>query len=222
MSRLFQIKVKYLADRVVSLVLLVFLIPVFLIIALGIKLDDGGPVFFKQRRPGLDARPFTIWKFRTMVPDADRFLDTQGRVSINRVTRVGRILRLLSLDELPQLINIAKGEMSFVGPRPGLLEHVPRYTKQQRKRFVMKPGITGLAQVNGRNTLSWSQRINYDLQYIENYSLWLDLKVLFRTVKVVLLREGIVIDRNPEQVDDLRKSVDTSVNAKEAEGKGMK
>lgn len=140
-----------------------------------------------------------------MVPNADSLLNADRRVEMNRVTKVGKLLRLLSADELPQIINILIGEMSFIGPRPALWEHMSRYTEEQKKRFLMKPGITGLAQVNGRNLLKWSKRIEYDLQYIEHYSLWLDLKILFRTVKVVLLREGIVLDRNPEQVDDLRK-----------------
>ena len=114
------------------------------------------------------------------------------------------MLRYLSLDELPQLINIIRGEMSFVGPRPGLLEHFHRYTQEQKKRVLMKPGVTGLAQIHGRNTLKWSKRIEYDLNYIENYSLWLDIKILLKTIKTTLCREGVVLDRNPEQVDDLQ------------------
>ena len=184
-----------------------FIVPIFSIIALLIRIGDGGPIFFKQERVGLRKETFTIWKFRTMIPDADKFLDDQGRVdNINRVTRVGRILRSLSLDELPQLINIVRGEMSFVGPRPVLPQHLTRYTVRQKGRFAMKPGVTGLAQVNGRNTLRWSQRIEYDLQYIRDYSLWLDIKILVKTVKVALLREGVVLDRNPDQVDDLGNS----------------
>ncbi len=139
-----------------------------------------------------------------MFVNADQYLDTQGRVGQkNRITRVGAFLRFTSLDELPQLINIVKGEMSFIGPRAALPQHYDRYTTQQKKRLCMKPGVTGLAQVNGRNTLPWSKRIEYDNWYVENYSLKLDLKILLKTVKVVLLREGIVLDRNPEQVDDL-------------------
>ena len=167
-------------------------------------MDDRGQIFFKHPRPGLNGDEFIIWKFRTMIPDADALLTNGWHVrNVNRLTRVGRILRLWSLDELPQLFNIIRGEMSFIGPRPGLCEHVDRYTEDQKKRFLMKPGITGLAQVNGRNTLKWSKRIEYDIEYIKNFSLLLDLKILVRTVKVILLREGIALDRNPEEVDDL-------------------
>lgn len=196
---------KYLLDRIFASVLTIFLLPIFALIAVAIKIEDQGPVFFRQKRPGLFGRPFFIWKFRSMVPNADSLLNVDRRVEVNRVTKVGKLLRLLSADELPQIINILMGEMSFIGPRPALWEHMSRYTEEQKKRFLMKPGITGLAQVNGRNLLKWSKRIEYDLQYIEHYSLWLDLQILLRTVKVVLLREGIVLDRNPEQVDDLRK-----------------
>ncbi len=204
--RKLQISIKYCLDRVFGALLSLAFAMLFLPISLAIKIEDGGPVFFRQKRPGLHGRPFYIWKFRTMVPNADALLEGQ-RVNpdINRVTKAGKVLRYMSLDELPQIINIVSGEMSFIGPRPALWEHMSRYTEEQKKRFLMKPGITGLAQVNGRNLLKWSKRIEYDLQYIEHYSLWLDLKILFRTVKVVLLREGIVLDRNPEQVDDLRK-----------------
>jgi lipopolysaccharide/colanic/teichoic acid biosynthesis glycosyltransferase len=173
-------------------------------VALAIRLEDGGPVFFRQARVGLDEGCFRIWKFRTMVPDADRLLDEHGGVgNADRITRVGRLLRLFSLDELPQLINIARGEMSLVGPRPAIPESAARYTAEQKRRFRARPGITGLAQVRGRNTLKWSKRIEYDNEYIDDYSIWLDLWILLRTVKVVLLREGIVLDRNPEAVDDL-------------------
>lgn len=204
-TKLIQRNIKYLLDRIFALVLSIFLLPIFAFIAVAIKIEDQGPVFFRQKRPGLYGRPFFIWKFRSMVPNADSLLNADRRVEMNRVTKVGKLLRLLSADELPQIINILIGEMSFIGPRPALWEHMSRYTEEQKKRFLMKPGITGLAQVNGRNLLKWSKRIEYDLQYIEHYSLWLDLNILFRTIKVVLLREGIVLDRNPEQVDDLRK-----------------
>jgi lipopolysaccharide/colanic/teichoic acid biosynthesis glycosyltransferase len=116
---------------------------------------------------------------------------------------VGPLLRNLSLDELPQLINILKGEMSIIGPRPTLPEHLDRYTDEQKRRLDMRPGVTGLAQVNGRNMLKWSARIEYDVQYIDTFSLWNDFKILLKTAKVVVLRQGIAKDRNPEQVDDL-------------------
>jgi lipopolysaccharide/colanic/teichoic acid biosynthesis glycosyltransferase len=198
-----QVRVKYIIDRVGASVLLLLLSPLFILIALLIKLESRGPVFFLQQRPGLNVELFHIWKFRSMVENADQLLGQNGQATGDRITRLGKLLRALSLDELPQLINIVKGEMSFVGPRPALPGHLDRYTVEQKGRFAMKPGVTGLAQVNGRNTLKWSRRISYDLEYIKNYSLLLDVKILFKTVKVVLLREGIVLDRNPGQVDDL-------------------
>jgi len=202
----FQISIKYCLDRVLGALLFLVFAIFFLPISIAIKIEDGGPVFFRQKRPGLYGKPFYIWKFRTMIPDADALLEGQRvNPNINRVTKTGKVLRYMSLDELPQIINIVSGEMSLIGPRPPLWEHVSRYTEEQKKRFLMKPGMTGLAQVNGRNLLKWSKRIEYDLQYIENYSLWLDLKILFKTIKVVLFREGIVLDRNPDQVDDLSK-----------------
>lgn len=203
-SRSTQVWIKRLADRVGGVILILAMAPLLGLIAIAVKLEDGGPAFFCQPRVGLDRNIFRIWKFRTMVVEADRFLDAGGRVGkVDRITRVGRVLRRLSLDELPQALNIAKGEMSFIGPRPVLADHLPRYTEAQKQRFAMKPGVTGLAQVNGRNTLPWSQRLEYDVQYITNYSLWLDCKILLRTVKTVLLREGVVLDRNPEEIDDL-------------------
>jgi lipopolysaccharide/colanic/teichoic acid biosynthesis glycosyltransferase len=199
-----QVRIKYLLDRVASLVLLALLSPLFAAIALAIKLCDRGPVFFRQQRPGLNGELFSVWKFRTMIPDADKHLTASGRVTVsNRVTPVGRWLRAMSLDELPQLINIARGEMSFIGPRPLSMEHLPKLTAAQRERFAMRPGVTGLAQVNGRNTLKWSKRIEFDIQYIRSYSLWLDLKIICKTVRVVLTGDGIVLDRNPDDVDDL-------------------
>lgn len=198
-----QLTIKHVLDRVVAGFLLIALAPVFFLIALMIKLEDGGRVFFRQRRPGLAGEAFEVWKFRTMVEDADRFLDKRGRATQERGTRIGRTLRRFSLDELPQLINIAWGEMSFVGPRPALMEHLPRYTDEQLERFRMKPGVTGLAQIHGRNSLPWSQRIRYDNEYIDNYSLTLDLKIAARTVPMVLGRRDISLDRNPDDVDDL-------------------
>lgn len=199
-----QVQIKYLLDRLAGVLLLVGLAPVMLLLAVAVKLDSSGPIFFRQPRVGLDRRLFTVWKFRTMIVDADRLLDARGRTgSETRITRVGRVLRSLSLDELPQILNIVRGQMSFIGPRPVLTDHLARYSHAQMQRFAMKPGVTGLAQVNGRNTLPWTRRIAYDIEYITNYSLLLDARILLRTVRTVVLREGIVLDRNPEEVDDL-------------------
>jgi lipopolysaccharide/colanic/teichoic acid biosynthesis glycosyltransferase len=198
-----QLLAKYMFDKLIAATMLLALSPFFLFIAIAIKLDDRGPVFFRQERLGVDGSLFRIWKFRTLIVDADRLLEPDGSVKVDRSTRVGRVLRFLSLDELPQLLNILNGDMSIVGPRPALPEHLQRYTCAQRGRLAMRPGVTGLAQINGRNTLKWSRRIEYDLEYIRTFSLLQDLMILIKTVKVVLLREGVAADRNPEQVDDL-------------------
>ena len=210
-SRRWQLAVKHAGDRVAAGVLLLLLSPAFAVIGLLVWLEDGRPIFFRQDRVGRHGRRFRIWKFRTMVVEADRLLDKGGRVVGDaRITRTGRFLRLTSLDELPQLINILRGEMSFIGPRPGLREHYDRYTSAQKRRYDMRPGVTGLAQVNGRNTLSWSRRIAYDLEYIRKFSLWGDAKILAKTITVVATGKNLVLDRNPELVDDLPPSRDTT------------
>ncbi len=199
-----QYSVKYAFDRIVALWLLTLVSPLLLVIAAAIKWADGGPVFFRQERHGIGGKLFSIYKFRSMIVDADRYLDDQGQVTVaNRVTPVGRLIRATSLDELPQLINIARGEMSLVGPRPLAPHHYPKLNSTQRKRFAVRPGLTGLAQVNGRNQLRWSERLAYDVEYVDNYSFALDAKILLKTVRVVVLREGVVLDRNPEFADDL-------------------
>jgi len=202
-KRTFQISVKYAVDRFIGIVAVILLAPLFALIALAVKLEDWGPAMFVQERPGLDGVPFPTFKFRSMFVNADEMVDAQGRPTGNRITRVGRFLRFTSLDELPQLLNVARGEMCIVGPRPPMMIHLRRYDQRQMERFRMKPGITGLAQVSGRNQLKWSKRIAYDNEYIDSYSLWNDVVILVKTVRVVLFREGIVVDRNPGQVDDL-------------------
>lgn len=198
-----RIALKYAMDRMVATVAVTALSPAFVAIAATIRMEDGGPAFFVQERPGLDGVPFGCLKFRTMIVDADRFVDDEGKPTRTRVTRVGKILRWTSLDELPQLLNIAKGEMSIIGPRPPLMIHLRRYNQRQMQRFRMKPGLTGLSQVNGRNRLKWTRRIELDNSYIDHFSLRQDLEILMKTVRVVLLREGVVEDRNPGEVDDL-------------------
>jgi len=209
-SRRWQLAVKHAGDRVAAGVLLLLLSPAFAVIGLLVWLEDGRPIFFRQDRVGRYGRRFLIWKFRTMVVEADRLLDKEGRVhGDGRITRAGRFLRLTSLDELPQLINVIRGEMSFIGPRPGLKEHYDRYTAAQKRRYDMRPGVTGLAQVNGRNTLPWSRRIAYDLEYIDQFSLWQDVKILAKTIAIVATGKNLVLDRNPELVDDLPPSRDS-------------
>jgi lipopolysaccharide/colanic/teichoic acid biosynthesis glycosyltransferase len=199
-----QRRIKYALDRVLAAVMLILCCPAIAVIAVGIKLQDHGPIFFRQKRLGLHGRHFNILKFRTMIVDADRFVDSQGSVAgIDRITPWGRILRQFSLDELPQLVNILCGQMSTVGPRPMLPERLAQLNREQRRRLLVKPGLTGLAQVNGRNTLKWSKRVQLDVEYVDRLSLWLDFKIVARTVAIVMSREGIVLDRNPEDVDDL-------------------
>ena len=195
--------IKLLGDKLVAFLTLVTLVPVFLLIALLIKLDDRGPVFFRQARLGKNAEAFKIWKFRTMLVDADQYLDSSGVATQVRVTRVGRVLRQYSLDELPQLINVLVGDMSIVGPRPVLTSHFARYTDAQRGRFAMKPGITGLAQVRGRNSLKWSKRIELDLLYIQDFSIWSDVRIILETAALLLGSKVESLDRNPGDVDDL-------------------
>jgi exopolysaccharide biosynthesis polyprenyl glycosylphosphotransferase len=174
--------VKRALDLLVASVVLLLASPFLLLAALAIKLDDRGPVFYRQRRVGQDGAGFDLLKLRTMIVGAEG----QGAGwAVNegdpRITRAGRLLRRLSLDELPQLWNVLKGEMSIVGPRPTLAYQVERYTPRQRKRLAVKPGITGWAQVSGRARIPWDERIELDVWYVENRSLWLDLRILART-----------------------------------------
>ncbi len=183
---------KVILDKVFSIILLIILFPLFLIIGIIIKLDSKGPVFFVQERVGKDGKIFRAYKLRTMVDNAEKMgLGYEIAKDDNRITRVGKYLRW-GIDELPQLINVFKGEMSMVGPRPTLVEQVERYSKEHKRRLEMKPGITGWALVNGRNILSWPERIKLDIWYIEHWSLWLDLNILFKTIWVVIFtREGV-------------------------------
>jgi lipopolysaccharide/colanic/teichoic acid biosynthesis glycosyltransferase len=181
--------VKRAIDLGVALVALLVLAPLMGVVALAIRVTMGTPVFFRQRRPGLDGAPFTLIKFRTMRtalgPDGAVLPDAQ------RLTPLGRFLRATSLDELPQLWNVLKGELSLVGPRPLLIDYLPLYTPQQARRHEVRPGITGWAQVNGRNALSWEQKFAHDVWYIDHWSLGLDLKILGLTALKVLRREGV-------------------------------
>jgi sugar transferase EpsL len=180
---------KRMLDITGALTALLLLSPVMVVVALIIWLTMGRPILFRQLRPGLYERPFTLIKFRTMVEAPFSTVDPSTDAA--RLTRVGILLRRLSLDELPQLWNVLKGEMSLVGPRPLLMEYLSRYTAEQAKRHLMKPGITGLAQVNGRNAIAWEQKFQWDVLYVEQWSLWLDLKILLSTVAKVFRREGI-------------------------------
>ncbi len=167
---------------------LILLSPLLLIIALVIRVTMGSPVFFRQVRPGYKTRPFTVIKFRTMMGDGSQADPSSDGV---RLTRVGTFLRRLSLDELPQLWNVLTGPMSLVGPRPLLTEYLQFYTLEQARRHDVKPGITGWAQVNGRNDVSWERKFSLDVWYVDHWSLWLDLRILVLTFWKVLTREGI-------------------------------
>lgn len=183
---------KRLIDFLASLVVLILFSPLILVTALLILTASGPPVLFRQERPGLDEKPFTLFKFRTM----REVFDNSGQLLPDgeRLTGIGKFLRKLSLDELPQMINVLKGEMSLVGPRPLLMRYLPLYNEEQRKRHRVKPGITGWAQVNGRNALTWEEKFQLDIWYVENQSLGLDLKILLMTVLKLFKREGISAD----------------------------
>jgi lipopolysaccharide/colanic/teichoic acid biosynthesis glycosyltransferase len=196
-----QLAVKHGLDRCLAAVLVVVLAPLLGLIAALVKWDDGGDVFFTQLRAGRHAHPFRIVKFRTMIPDADSYLDAEGRPLRERVTRVGRFLRRWSLDELPQLVNVLTGRMSLIGPRPVPCEYAERMTERQRGRFALRPGITGLAQVRGRHQAAWSQRIEWDLEYIDAFSLLLDAKILALTVTTVLDPRTLTERGDPRKVD---------------------
>lgn len=168
---------------------LVILSPVFIILAIVILSQMGGPVFFRQVRPGRDGKPFQMIKFRTMRDAADAGGDPLP--DSERLTRLGRFLRSSSLDELPELWNVLKGDMSLVGPRPLLMEYLPLYSPEQARRHEVRPGVTGWAQVNGRNAISWDEKFSLDIWYVNNGNLWLDLKIIWLTIRKVLQREGI-------------------------------
>lgn len=180
---------KHLFDFTITLFALLLSWPFGLLLMVMVRLKLGSPVFFCQQRPGLQGRPFMMIKFRTMT-DAR---DTNGELLPDavRLTPFGRFLRNSSLDELPELINVLKGEMSLVGPRPLLLEYLPLYSAEQARRHEVKPGITGWAQVNGRNAISWEEKFKLDVWYVDNQTLWLDLKILWMTFSKVFKREGI-------------------------------
>ncbi|MFS6938703.1 sugar transferase [Neisseria animaloris] len=180
---------KRLLDIIASALGLIVLSPVFLVLIYLIRKNLGSPVFFTQTRPGMNGKPFKMVKFRSMRDATDS--DGHPLPDSERLTPFGRKLRSTSLDELPELWNVLKGEMSLVGPRPLLMEYLPLYNAFQYRRHEMRPGITGWAQVNGRNAISWNEKFQLDVWYIDNHSFWLDLKILLLTVKKVFVREGI-------------------------------
>ena len=181
--------VKRCLDFLLSLAALIILSPVLLLVAILVRCKLGSPILFKQKRPGLHEKIFCMYKFRTMT-DAK---DADGNLLPDevRLTKFGKLLRSTSLDELPELFNILKGDMAIVGPRPLLVQYLPRYNERQRRRHDVRPGFTGLAQVNGRNSINWQEKFEWDVKYVENVSFLMDLRIIAKTVKVVLKRDGI-------------------------------
>ena len=192
---MYRLFIKRLFDIALSGVALVVLSPVLLMLAILVRMKLGSPVIFTQKRPGMiDSKTgkekiFTLYKFRTMTDERDE----EGNLlpAKDRLTRFGKKLRSTSLDELPELYNILKGDMSIVGPRPLLVKYLPLYSERQRMRHIVRPGLTGYAQANGRNSLSWEEKFDLDVEYVENLSFILDVKIILQTVKMVLKREGI-------------------------------
>ncbi|GAA5031049.1 sugar transferase [Marivirga lumbricoides] len=176
-------------DRLFALLALVISSPIFLIVALLLAIFQDGKVFFKQKRPGRNEKVFLLVKFKTMRDDVDQ--NGELLPDEQRLTWIGKLVRKTSMDEIPQLLNILKGDMSFVGPRPLLLEYLPLYNETQKRRHEATPGISGWAQVNGRNTIGWQQKFDLDVWYVEHQSFWLDLKIIFLTIFKVFKAEGI-------------------------------
>lgn len=181
--------IKRMLDFILSLIALIVLSPLMLIIGLLVRIKLGKPIIFKQKRPGKDEKIFTLYKFRTMTDEKDQ----NGNLlpDAERLTKFGKTLRSTSLDELPELWNILKGEMSIVGPRPLLVEYLPLYNEKQKHRHDVRPGLTGLAQISGRNTIDWEEKFEEDIEYIQNVNFVTDCKIVFKTVSKVLKKEGI-------------------------------
>lgn len=176
-------------DFILSLIALICLSPILLIVAILVRVKLGSPVIFKQKRPGKDEKIFTLYKFRTMTDEKDESGDLLP--DSQRLTKFGKFLRSTSFDELPELINIIKGDMSIVGPRPLLVQYLERYNQEQRRRHEVRPGLTGLAQVSGRNAISWEKKFNKDVEYIDNITFIGDVKIIFKTVINVIKKDGI-------------------------------
>ncbi len=184
--------IKRILDFILSFIAIIVLSPVMLVVAVLVRVKLGSPVLFKQQRPGKDEKIFRMYKFRTMTDEKD----AEGRLlpDERRLTRFGKLLRSTSLDELPELFNILKGDMSIVGPRPLLVAYLPLYNERQKHRHDVRPGFTGLAQVNGRNSISWEEKFEWDVRYVEHVTFLEDCRIILKTVKVVLAREGISSD----------------------------
>lgn len=204
--------IKRILDFICSLLGLIILSPILLILAILVSIKLGSPVIFKQKRPGKDEKIFTLYKFRTMTNEKDE----QGNLlpDEKRLTKFGKFLRSTSLDELPELINIVKGDMSVVGPRPLLVEYLPYYNDREKHRHDVRPGLTGLAQINGRNSISWEEKFKEDIKYIENITFCNDIKIILKTVKKVFTREDIsqsgnvTMEKFKDNKDNLEEKLD--------------
>lgn len=212
--RKLQLFIKRLVDIIAGCVIVLGLtiVPVLIVVPILIKATSKGPAVFTQDRVGKDGKVFKIYKYRTMLIPEESIDENGNQLEPKqRITKIGRILRKTSVDELMQVFNVINGTMSIVGPRPTLPYQVENYTDEQKRRHEMRPGITGLAQVNGRNDLSWTDKIKYDIEYVDNYSLWLDLKILFKTVAVVFKKDGIEFtqyDSITEKADESKENVE--------------
>lgn len=188
--------IKRIIDIIVSLIVLILFLPLWILIAILIKITSEGPVFFLQDRPGLHEKIFEVYKFRTMRPGSEKMIKGQEvMLDDDRITTIGRFLRRTKLDEIPQVLNVLKGEMSLVGPRPERIDSLEDYTEEISRRLNVRPGMTGLAQVSGNIYLSLENRYKLDVYYVDNFSLWLDLKIIIRTIGVVLLGEDRYLNK---------------------------
>ena len=194
--------IKRLMDILLALIGLIFAFIPMIVVAIAIKIESKGPALFKQERTGKDGKVFKLYKFRSMTVDND----VMNFKTENKITKVGKFIRKTSLDELPQLFNILKGEMSFIGPRPWITEYYNNFNAHQKRRVEVLPGITGLAQATGRNNLNIFEKINYDIEYVDNFSFKMDLKVVFKTIKTVLSKEGAELSKYgiKEEIEDLK------------------
>lgn len=205
MNKIIYIYFKRICDFAFALMVSIILLPILIIISILIKIDSNGPVIFKQARLGKNGTTFNVWKFRTMCNNAEKIgIGLSTAENDPRITRIGKVLRKMSVDELPQLVNIILGEMSFIGPRPAPISHLKKYSKLDLRRLEVLPGMTGWAQVNGRNKLTWPERIEKDIWYVENISFLLDIIIVFKTIKVILSSEGVYSGRNDSKVKNIQ------------------
>lgn len=196
------LRVRYILDRCIAAAALLVLSPLFLVVSVLIA-RDGGPVLFTQTRLGRDAREFEVVKFRSMIVNADDYLDENGMPTRSRITRIGHFIRKTSIDELPQFLNVLRGDMAIIGPRAILPMFLPYMTDMEKRRFEVLPGLSGWAQVNGRNRVKWSKRFEMDVHYVDHAGPWLDLKIVWLTIYSVLLARDIAEDRNATAVNDV-------------------